>query len=105
MKTILLAILFLLPVLSWSCEGVPSDITSEIKQAIASRYPGNYSVQRTLIEKQCEDYLALQSFRTDVPADILGGITETIARRYPGNYSVQRTLINKQCEDYLYLHP
>ena len=41
---------------------VPRNVLAAIRQEIASRYPTNYSMQKTLIDAQVKDYLALQNY-------------------------------------------
>lgn len=40
--------------------GIPNDVLERIKAPIIARYPDNFSMQKTLIEAQVEDYKQLQ---------------------------------------------
>ncbi len=91
--------------LSVTCaNGMPGDILAEVKSSIESRYPDNYSMQKTLIDDQVESYDFLQDYYpSSVPSDVFEQIKESIESRYPYNFSMQKTLIQDQVESYEFL--
>jgi hypothetical protein len=83
---------------------MPADIFAKVKASIESRYPDNYSMQKTLIANQVQSYKFLQSYSPSiVPSDVFENIKGAIESRYPYNFSMQKTLIQDQVQSYEYL--
>lgn len=89
--------------LAGTCEGVPAAVVDQLKEDLAGRHSGNYSIQLTLLKKQCQDYLALQAPELPCPPAVASEIKAAVSARHPVNFSIQRTLIEKQCQDYMEL--
>jgi len=86
-------------------EEMPSDILAKVKAHIASKFPDNYSLQKTLIEAQRQDYEFLANYAPpSVPPDVLAKIKAHIASNFPDNYSLQKTLIETQVDAYIELN-
>ena len=80
---------------------MPDNVLASVKDAVAKRYPDNYSLQETLIDAQIESYMFLQSYAPDgVPPDVLAKIKTNVASRYPDNFSLQQTLVEAQVKSY-----
>lgn len=86
-----------------TCRGVPGDIVQAIKDDLDERYPGNYSIQLSLLQSQCAAYLELKNPQLSCPENIVNQVKESVSERYPGNYSIQLSLLKSQCESYLEL--
>ena len=85
--------------------GMPENILSEVRASIESRYPDNYSMQKTLIQDQVKSYEYLEGYYpSSVPYDVFERIKEKIISRYPYNFSMQKTLIKDQVNSYLELN-
>lgn len=73
----------------------------EVKTRLASEYPGNYSLQNMLLDRQKEDYEYLR--RMGTPYNMLHSTFEKIKDRikydYPYNYITQRMFLDKQLAD------
>lgn len=81
--------------------GVPSRVLKQIKERIASRYPGSYSTQEMLINSEVEAYREVKSYRDrSVPSTVLERIKATVAHHHPDSYSVQKTLVAAEVEAY-----
>jgi hypothetical protein len=83
----------------------PSTILEQIKQAAASRYPDDYSMQKFRIEKEHQAYEELQRYSAaGVPDNILNHIKNQAAERYPKDYSMRKFRIEKEVSSYQDLH-
>ena len=84
--------------------GMPTDLLGKVRASIESRYPDNYSMQKTLIDDQVQSYEYLQGYSpSSVPSDVFREIKESIETRYPYNFSMQKTLIQDEVQSYEYL--
>lgn len=109
MKRIMIAVcaclLLVLPVVAVA-QSVPSLVEQKIKEHYEEKYPGNYSVQETLVRSQLDAYRFMQRWDHEpgVPDDVLRDLKARYAAKYPHNYSMQKTLVQSQIKSYLKLH-
>ncbi|MEO7818568.1 MAG: hypothetical protein ABIS18_05415, partial [Actinomycetota bacterium] len=82
------------------------EVFNRLKEINAQKYLDNYSMQKTLVQDQCESYRYLQSYTSvsGVPQDVVIRLKQTYAGKYPYNFSMQKTLIQDQVKSYLELH-
>ena len=102
-SVIVFAIMFAFASVSYA-GGMPAYILGKVKASIESRYPDNYSMQKTLIADQVQSYEFLQGYSPlSVPSDVFEKIKDSIKSRYLYNFSMQKTLIQDQVQSYEYL--
>lgn len=90
--SILLMVLLSCP-LAASAEEIPPDVLARIKAQIAQEWPGNYSVQKTLVDANVAGWQKLQRNYTDIPDQVFFEIRDRVAAEWPDQYSVQATLV------------
>ena len=85
---------------------MPQDVFNKLKETYNQKYPDNYSMQKTLVQDQCESYRFLQSYTSvpGVPNTVLSNLKQKYAQKYPYNFSMQMTLVQDQVRSYLELH-
>ena len=79
-------------------EDIPVEVLARIKANIANEWPGNYSVQKTLVDANVASWQKLQRNYTDIPDKVFYEIRDRIAAEWPDNYSVQETLVTAQAK-------
>lgn len=90
--SVLLMALLACPLVA-SAEEIPPDVLARIKATIAQRYPGNYAVQKMLVDTDVASWQKLQRNDTDIPDAVFFEIRDRVAQRYPDHYSVQQMLV------------
>ena len=79
-------------------EDIPVEVLARIKANIANEWPGNYSVQKTLVDANSKSWQKLQRNYTDIPDKVFYEIRDRVAAEWPDNYSVQETLVTAQAK-------
>src|SRR3989304_3314697 len=105
-KVIACLALLVLAATSAVAQSVPASVEQRIRQIYAQKYPDNFSMQKTLVQDQCESYRFLQSYTSvpGVPNTVLSNLKQKYAQKYPYNFSMQMTLVQDQVRSYLELH-
>ena len=97
MRRIALVVIMLTSLLfpaSIFAENIPDDVLARIKSKIAERYPGNYSMQKMLVDADVNSWKELQRNYTGVPDSVFLDIRGRVAERYPDNFSMQKMLVD-----------
>ena len=87
-------------------QSVPADVEQRIRQIYADKYPGNFSMQKVLINDQFDSYKFIQRWNSEynVSREILYKFKEIYDQKYPYNFSMQKVLIQDQVKSYLDLN-
>lgn len=87
-------------------QSIPPDIQQKIRQIYAEKYPGNFSMQKALINDQFASYKFIQSWKPEqgVPSEVLEKVKNIYKQKYPYNFSMQKVLVQDQVKSYLELN-
>lgn len=86
-------------------ESMPDNVLSRVKEQTSAEYPGNYAVQKLMLDEQKKAYKFLSTYvPKSVPPDILKKIKEDAASQYTDNYAVQKMIVEEQVKAYLELN-
>jgi len=83
-----------------------SDISSSIRAFAEKEWPGDYEMQRFVIDQQTEAYnwVVTSSSATGVPQEVFDQIKTKAASEWPDDYEMQKFEINQQVKAYTELH-
>lgn len=88
-----------------SKSGIPPTVMQTIRRLAQQEYPDDYTMQRYIIEQQCESFSAIQVFPTSgIPGNVYAKIREKAVSEYPDDYSMQKYTIEQQVDAYRQLH-
>lgn len=91
--TVLLAALILWPIQA-SAENIPNEVLARIKNRITNENPGEYYLQKILVDAEVKSWLELQHNYTDVPDSVFFEIRDRKARENPDQYYLQKILVD-----------
>lgn len=90
--SVLLMATLLCPIAA-SAEEISAEVLARIKAYVAQQYPGNYAVQKMLVDADVASWQKLQRNDTDAPDAVFFEIRDRVAQQYPDHYSVQQMLV------------
>lgn len=73
---------------------IPDEVLARIKKNAADQWPGQYSLQKTLVDAHVKSWEKLQHNYTDIPDSVFFEIRDRKAREWPDQYSLQETLVD-----------
>lgn len=72
----------------------PDEVLARIKKNVSDQWPGQYSLQKTLVDAHIKSWEKLQRNYTDIPDTVFFEIRNRKAREWPDQYSLQETLVD-----------
>ena len=97
MRRIALVVIMLTTLLfpaSTFAENIPENVLARIKKNVSDQWPGQYSLQKTLVDAHVKSWLKLQRNYGDIPDSVFFEIRDRKAREWPDQYSLQETLVD-----------
>ena len=81
---------------------IPKNIQQQIKHAAKIKWPGDFEMQKYMIDNQTEAYYEVRYYKNrKVPPKVLKGIMSRARAKWPGDYEMQIYMVKNQVKAYL----
>ncbi len=71
---------------------VDGGVVTQIKSRIAAEHPGDYYLQKILVDAEIKSWQELQHNYTDIPDSVFNEIRDRKAQEHPNQYHLQQIL-------------